>query len=449
MIEISYKKFGFLAPSIICIFLFLFCNAVISSGDVVSSIELKLLWERKVDFDYDVISISPDFGRFIASGIISDNQDKYVLLDSRCQKKEELVSSKLSAISDSEDSLEHQENSIEKKERTLPSLMAEVDSRIVYSENIQYIGIFQTYFDKDSGKFGRRFRFFELGPDCAREKLWEVDPICSSMHDKKSSLDTTKSKDCCFDDGKIADNGNVMLIAGGDRDGKANRLAIYNKSGAIIEEIGDCSQPLPPLGFSMNKFGGFKFSDWKSDSLGVTTRYFDPDGVEIAENAFRLNSEPFDITAMPFWTRSQKDGIISSHYFVAEGEKKVLYIKAESFSGQYLNLYSLDRAEQVWSIENKRKGYEFTSISATNSGDLFLVVGKLKWDRKKWDLDTYQNKLTTNPLELIFVNGIGEVIHRVDTFPGADSVKLSSDGKKLFLHDSFGNFKMYSIESSR
>ncbi len=228
------------------------------------------------------------------------------------------------------------------------------------------------------------------------------------------------------------------------------RLLVYDKAGSILLEVDSCSNPMPIVEMSLNKIGEFAYEQWEWKRQDTEMQYFNPEGAEITEEEFHthVDLKPYDVTKLPFWvdmTSSYPDRIMSHEFFTDKNGLHIVYVKAKDRHGHYLTLYNIDKDKEVWTLENDKKGYEFSYLPAVSeNGDLILVTRTKSWNSNESDYDTFRQISRT--CERLFLNKNGKIIHNIREFGG---VKMTNDGKKLLIYDDAGNFKMYSIATTR
>ncbi len=180
-------KFNCIRLAMLCLVLFASCYTAKGSEDPIRSVELKLLWEKSVDFEYGLIIPDPDFKRFVATKSLGKRNDRYVYLNGACEKIFAIQSSKYGKGPGRTNLYYHPHYIRAKKDDTLSELNLVVTDFVVPSQNYNYLGVFQMYYTNKTDRFDRRFKFYEIDAVGNRKLLWEKDPSCPDLLTKKQT----------------------------------------------------------------------------------------------------------------------------------------------------------------------------------------------------------------------------------------------------------------------
>jgi len=416
-----------------------FCYLARATEDVVKSVELKLLWEKTVNFEYSIITTDSNFKRIIGSKYLGYyDSEHYIFLNSTGEKTFEIQNSRYGIGSRKINIYDHPDYVQAKKDETLSKLNLVVNELAKLSTNNRYLGIIQTYYNNKEHRFDRRFKFYAIDEACRQQLLWEKDPICPKPSNKQTRAKSKNYQDweCCINEFSVAKNGNVMLVAGFSRKGEAKRILVYNRNGILLQEVENCSNPMPIVGFSLNNIGEFKYAEMHWGYIDPM-KYFNLEGIEIEEEEYHNDPdpEPYNIMRLPFWISqksSYSDRTMGHVFFTNESGLNIVYMKAKHRIGHYLTLYNIDKRKEIWTFENDKEGYELINSPAiSQNGDLILIS---------------REKSLKGSFEQLFLNKNGEL---VGSFNKHGFPIMSEDGKRLFIYNDDGNLEMYSIVIAR
>ncbi|MCD4653628.1 hypothetical protein K8T06_06800, partial [bacterium] len=283
---------------------------------------------------------------------------------------------------------DHPEYVRAKQDGTLSELNLTVTDFIAHSPNFDFLGVFHMYYDNEEDRFDRRFKFYEVDSTGNRELLWGKDSVCPDLQGQKSKKKDYKSWTCCLGDCFVANNGNVMLIAGNPWSGMAKRLLVCRKNGTVLLDADNCSSVIPLVGFSLSNTGQFKYGKWYPNNSDTTLSFFNQEGMEINAEEYRDLPDPerFGVRKLPsgiVQSPSHSDRIISRKFFRDDNRVNLICIRAKDGRGHYITLYDAENGREIWSLENNREGYEFVGIpKCSSNGELIVVPREKSWNRK-------------------------------------------------------------------
>ncbi|MCD4655638.1 hypothetical protein K8T06_17085 [bacterium] len=451
----QFSNFQLLALSLVLI---AFCYSSRASEDVIRSVELKLLWEKTVDFEYDGITPDAKFERFVAKKSLGSFREHFIFLNSTFDEVFEIQTSKygIYGIDNGRINIfEHRDYLKANESKTLSKLNLVVNEVVYRSTNNRFLGVIQMYYNNKTNRFDRRFQFFEIDETCHRKLLWEKDPLCpAALSNPQARTKNYKYTDWeyCLNDFSIAKNGNVMLIAGQMRGGVAQRMMVFNRNGMVLLDVDETSSVKQIWGFCLNNIGEFYYGEYTFGSPDMPPRYFfDAEGKQIEKEEYhkRTDLKPYDVYKLPFWTTgtsSYPDRIMGHDFFTDKNGLNIVYLKAKHKYGHYLSLYSIDKKEEVWRIENEKAGYQFGRPTVLKNGNLILITRKKSWNQEECDFKTYRKNSLKTPTERLFINKKGEIIH---AFKEIGKWKIESEAKRILFYSNDGNFKMYGFTTSK
>ncbi|MCD4652521.1 hypothetical protein K8T06_01140, partial [bacterium] len=339
--ELNYFK-----GLVLSLALFAIVNVARGSEGPIRSVELELLWEKKVDFEYDTITPDANFERFVVEGSVGQHADRYTYLNAACEKVFEIQSSEYGKGSGKISMYDHPEYVRAKQDGTLSELNLAVTDFVAHSLNFDFLGVFHMYYDNEEDRFDRRFKFYEVDSTGNRELLWEKDSVCPDLQGQKSKKKDYMSWIYCLDDCFVANNGNVMLIAGNPWYGMAKRLLVCRKNGTILLDADNYSSPLPLVEFSLSNTGQFKYGRWYPSS-DATWLFFNQEGIEINAEEYSdlLDPERFGVRKLPSGiaqSPSYSGRIISRELFRDGNRVNLVCIRAKDGRGHYITLYDAE-----------------------------------------------------------------------------------------------------------